>query len=112
MFPVRLRSRYPLLKARSASGALSKLATRFETFMPKRLLIFLAALLVAAAGCVRNQPEVIIITATFLPEPTPVALVPDQMPAPPIEQTLLSNEPHANQTPDPALLGAVISSRD
>lgn len=80
--------------------------------MPKRLLIFLAALLVAAAGCVRNQPEVIIITATFLPEPTPVALVPDQMPAPPIEQTLLANEPPANQTPDPARPGAVSAARE
>lgn len=80
--------------------------------MRKTLFALAALLLAATVGCVRNQPEIIIVTATFLPQQTQIALAPNQTPVPPIEQTLLASEPALNQTPDPTRAGAAGATRE
>lgn len=78
-----------------------------------KLIFFLAALLlVSAIGCVRNQPDVIVITATFQAQPDggiSAAGVPTS--APPIQQTLFAQQPPVGQpTPDPTRPGVSATS--
>ena len=67
----------------------------------RKTLLSLAMLVLAAVACMRSQPEVIVITATFLPPTaTPVGMVPSQAP----QAVPLSPVPASftTPTPDPA----------
>ena len=68
----------------------------------KKTALLLAALIAVVTGCVRNQPDVIIITATFVSVDS--AGVPLPTPAP-IEQTLGANAVVTNPTPNPTRPG-------
>lgn len=67
-------------------------------------LLLLAALAAVLTGCVRNQPDVIIITATFLPQgEAPSEAQPTTAP---MEATLAANAVVTNPTPNPTRPGA------
>lgn len=76
----------------------------------KKKLVIVAALVAVLSGCVRNQPDVVVITATFLP-PTGV----DGLAAPtqaPIAQTLGAEGVVTNPTPNPTRPGSDQATRE
>lgn len=76
----------------------------------KKTPLLLAALIAVMTGCVRNQPDVVVITATFLP-PTENGGVAVATSAP-IAQTLDANAVLTNPTPNPTRTGSDQSTRE
>jgi len=76
----------------------------------KKTALLLAALIAVMTGCVRNQPDVIVITATFQP-PAEAGSAGVVTPAP-IEQTLGANAVVTNPTPNPTRPGSDQATRD
>jgi LysM repeat protein len=75
-----------------------------------KTLLLLVVLVAALTACVRNQPDVIIITATFLPQQDTVA---DPFATqPPIAQTLGADAVAVNPTPNPTRPGANQATQD
>lgn len=77
-------------------------------------LLALALIVAATAACVRNQPDVIVITATFSAGPLEVAdAPPGASPMPPIQQTFYPDLPLSNPTADPTrALAPIATGRD